>query len=151
MKPRCAEPWARVLRDGLYMVTDAMVARGPSAERLRLLFWTFLLAFIAQQIFSEIRFGAPVQLLALQLIPLLIFLPGVARDNLRSFIWLSFVQLAYFVSAVLALFAQPGDLISIAGVVLIVLLFTVTALYVRFRGREQRGSQSQSAIKKEDP
>lgn len=133
------------------MAADAMVARGPSAARLHLLFWTFLLAFIAQQIFSETRFGAPVQLLALQLIPLLIFLPGVARDNLRSFIWLSFVQLAYFVSAVLALFAQPSDLISIAGVILIVLLFTVTALYVRFRGREQRGSETQSAIKKEDP
>jgi len=151
MKPLCAESWAPALRDGLDMAADAMVARGPSAVRLRLLFWTFLLAFIAQQIFSETRFGAPVQLLALQLIPLLIFLPGVARDNLRSFIWLSFVQLAYFVSAVLALFAQPSDLISIAGVILIVLLFTVTALYVRFRGREQRGSETQSAIKKEDP
>ena len=138
-------------RVGLYMAADEMVARGPSAERLRLLFWTFLLAFMAQHIFSEARFGAPVQLLVLQLIPLLIFLPGIARDNLRSYIWLSFVQLAYFVSAVLTLFAQPSDLISIFGVVLIVLLFTVTALYVRFRGREQRGSQSQSAIKKEDP
>ena len=113
-----------------------MSPRGSKAKIFHLLFWLALLGFISQQVLSELRFNATPQLLVVQLLPLVIFLPGIARDNLRSFIWLSFVVLAYFVWAVLALFARPDDGLSIAGVVLLVMLFMVTALYIRYRGRE---------------
>ena len=115
---------------------DIMSPRGSKAKIFHLLFWLVLLGFILQQVLSELRFNATPQLLVVQLLPLIIFLPGIARDNLRSFIWLSFVVLAYFVWAVLALFARPDDGLSVAGVVLLVLLFIVTALYIRYRGRE---------------
>ncbi len=107
-----------------------MSPRGSKAKIFHLLFWLALLGFILQQVLSELRFNATPQLLVIQLLPLVIFLPGIARDNLRSFIWLSFVVLAYFVWAVLALFARPDDGLSIAGVVLLVILFMVTALYI---------------------
>ena len=113
-----------------------MTSRGPKTNFLHLLFWLSLLGFILQQVLSELRFNAPPQLLVIQLLPLVIFLPGIARDNLRSFVWLSFVVLAYFVSAILALFARSDDGFAIAGVALLVMLFTVIALYIRYRGRE---------------
>ena len=115
-----------------------MTSRGPKTNFLHLLFWLSLLGFILQQVLSELRFNAPPQLLVIQLLPLVIFLPGIARDNLRSFVWLSFVVLAYFVSAILALFARSDDGFAIAGVALLVMLFTVIALYIRYRGRELR-------------
>lgn len=113
-----------------------MTSRGARTKFLHLLFWLSLLGFILQQVLSELRFNAPPQLLVIQLLPLVIFLPGIARDNLRSFVWLSFVVLAYFVSAILALFARSDDGFAIAGVALLVMLFTVIALYIRYRGRE---------------
>ena len=113
-----------------------MTSRGPKTNFLHLLFWLSLLGFILQQVLSELRFNAPPQLLVIQLLPLVIFLPGIARDNLRSFVWLSFVVLAYFVSAILALFARSDDGFAIAGVALLVMLFMVIALYIRYRGRE---------------
>ena len=124
---------------------DIMSPRGSKAKIFHLLFWLVLLGFILQQVLSELRFNATPQLLVVQLLPLVIFLPGIARDNLRSFIWLSFVVLAYFVWAVLALFARPDDGLSVAGVVLLVLLFIVTALYIRYRGRELSQSREGSA------
>ena len=113
-----------------------MTSRGARTKFLHRLFWLSLLGFILQQVLSELRFNAPPQLLVIQLLPLVIFLPGIARDNLRSFVWLSFVVLAYFVSAILALFAWSDDGFAIAGVALLVMLFTVIALYIRYRGRE---------------
>lgn len=121
-----------------------MTSRGARTKFLHLLFWLSLLGFILQQVLSELRFNAPPQLLIIQLLPLVIFLPGIARDNLRSFVWLSFVVLAYFVSAILALFARSDDGFAIAGVALLVMLFTVIALYIRYRGREL--SQSREDI-----
>ena len=121
-----------------------MTSRGARTKFLHLLFWLSLLGFILQQVLSELRFNAPPQLLVIQLLPLVIFLPGIARDNLRSFVWLSFVVLAYFVSAILALFARSDDGFAIAGVALLVMLFTVIALYIRYRGREL--SQSREDI-----
>ena len=113
-----------------------MTSRGARTKFLHRLFWLSLLGFILQQVLSELRFNAPPQLLVIQLLPLVIFLPGIARDNLRSFVWLSFVVLAYFVSAILALFARSDDGFAIAGVALLVMLFMVIALYIRYRGRE---------------
>ena len=121
-----------------------MTSRGARTKFLHRLFWLSLLGFILQQVLSELRFNAPPQLLIIQLLPLVIFLPGIARDNLRSFVWLSFVVLAYFVSAILALFARSDDGFAIAGVALLVMLFTVIALYIRYRGREL--SQSREDI-----
>ena len=41
--------------------------------------------------------------------PLFIFLPGMLRDNLRSYIWLCFVCLGYFLRLVQRIFAEPDS------------------------------------------
>jgi len=113
--------------------------KGKSAI-LWVLLWLFWLALLTQQTIAELRFNAPVQLLVIQVLPLLVFMPGVARDNLRSVIWLTFVLLGYFVWAVLAAFARSDDPLAQLGVALIVALFSVAALYIRFRGRELKSA-----------
>ncbi len=75
-----------------------------------------------------------------KLIPLLIFLPGMLRENLRSFVWLCFVSLLYFISLVERLFAQPDSLLAIAGMIAVVSLFISSMLFVRWRARELKSS-----------
>jgi len=119
----------------------------PREGKTQLLWWAMWLQWVAlilQQSIAELRFNAPVQLLVVQALPLVVFMPGVARDNLRSVIWLTFVLLGYFVWAILAAFARPEDWAAQAGVALIVGLFTTAALYIRFRGREQKRTGVQS-------
>ena len=113
-----------------------MSARGRLTGRLWYALWVAWLALVLQQMLFEMRFGAPVQLLVIQVLPLVVFMPAVARDNLRGIIWLTFVLLAYFVSAVLAAFAHPGDVLALTGIVLLCSLFSLCAFYIRYRGRE---------------
>ena len=74
------------------------------------------------------------------LMPLVIFLPGMLRDNLRSYIWLCFLCLLYFMRLVVALFARPDDLLAISGMVAVVVLFVAAMFYVRWRARELRAA-----------
>ena len=73
-----------------------------------------------------------------KLLPLLIFLPGLLRDRLRSYIWLCFVSLLYFVALVERLFAMPGSPLAVTGMVAVVTLFVAAMMYVRWRARELR-------------
>ena len=60
------------------------------------------------------------------------------KDNLRSYIWLCFVCLGYFMILVQRIFAQPDSLLVVIGLVAVVILFTAAMLYVRWRARELR-------------
>ena len=60
------------------------------------------------------------------------------KDNLRSYIWLCFVCLGYFMILVQRIFAQPDNLLVISGLVAVVLLFIAAMMYVRWRARERR-------------
>lgn len=71
-----------------------------------------------------------------KILPLLIFLPGVIRDNLRSYIWLCFLSLFYFLVLVERLFAQPSNILAMLGMVAVVTVFTCAMLYVRWRAQE---------------
>lgn len=68
--------------------------------------------------------------------PLLVFLPGLLRGAWKSYLWLCFVTLIYFMMTVLELFdpqTDPGDW---AELVLLVVLFNSAMLYARWRQRE---------------
>lgn len=117
-----------------------MTAFSATTRGLRVVLWALWLGFILSIAWGDAAFGAPIQLIVLHVLPLLVFMPGVARDNLRSVIWLCFVLLGYFVLAVLAVFAQPDDIAAMFGIALVVLLFAVATLYIRFRGREVRAA-----------
>ena len=101
--------------------------------------WTALLAL---QSLDAFLLRAPWFIWLVKLLPLLLFLPGMWRDNLRSFIWVSFVSLGYFVVLVQRLFAQPGSYYATSATVAVVVLFTATMLYVRWRARELRSIAS---------
>ena len=70
-----------------------------------------------------------------KLLPLVIFLPGMLRDRLRSYIWLCFVCLLYFVALVERMFALPGNLLAIAvGTGAVVTLFIAAMMCAGARG-----------------
>ncbi|TXS92204.1 DUF2069 domain-containing protein [Parahaliea maris] len=80
--------------------------------------------------------GVPAVIWLGKLLPLLLFLPGMLRDRLRSYIWLCFVCLLYFIALVERLFAIPGSALAIVGMLAVVSLFCAAMLYVRWRSRE---------------
>ena len=55
-------------------------------------------------------------------------------------------MLAYFVWAVLAAFAHPGDFLALAGIVILGVLFAVCAVYIRYRGREIKLTANPKAV-----
>jgi uncharacterized membrane protein len=105
------------------------------AARLTWLSWSVLLL---QQAVDAWMSQAPWFIWVLKLLPLLLFLPGMLKDNLRSFIWLCFVCLGYFLILVQRIFAQPDNPLVIGGLVAVVILFIAAMMYVRWRARERR-------------
>ena len=106
-----------------------------SAELLTWLSWS---ALLLQQTVDAWQSQAPVFIWAVKLLPLMMFLPGMLRDNLRSYIWLCFICLGYFLVLVQRAFAQPDSLLVISGLVAVVVLFNAAMLYVRWRALELR-------------
>lgn len=65
------------------------------------------------------------------LLPLLMFAPGLWVNNLRTYIWMGFVLLLYFASAVFGVTKPQPTALDFAEVVLSVLLFCTAMLYTR--------------------
>jgi uncharacterized membrane protein len=116
------------------------VPRTGAAALLWAASWGFWLVLFAQQALDAFVRDAPWIIWLAYLLPLLIFLPGMLRDRLRSYVWLCFVVLLYFVRLVERLFAEPGALPPIVGTVAAVGLFTCAMFYVRQRGPQLRGA-----------
>lgn len=119
-----------------------MTPRTPAIRVVWWLLWASWIGLCVQQVANVARFGASWPMWLLWLMPLVLFMPGVARDNLRAVIWLCFVTLFYFVMAVEWVFAQPTALVPVAGLVLVVLLFGAAVTYIRLRGRQLRAAMS---------
>lgn len=119
-----------------------MIERRSFTQAIYRGFWVAWLWLLIQQIVDVARFDAPWPVWVLRALPLVIFAPSIARDNLRSFIWLCFVLLFYFISAVELIFARPTDPIAIAGVVFVVAVFAFAVTYIRLRGPELRAATS---------
>lgn len=102
--------------------------------------WVAWLVLLAQQVVDAVLGDAPAVIWLGKLLPLLLFLPGMLRDRLRSYIWLCFVCLLYFIALVERLFASPGSALAIVGMLAVVSLFCAAMLYVRWRARELRAA-----------
>ncbi len=100
--------------------------------------WGSWLLLLLQQTQDSWIHGAPWFIWSVKIIPLLMFLPGMLRDNLRSYVWLCFVSLGYFLVLVQRIFAQPGDPMVILGLSSVVILFIAAMLYVRWRAQALR-------------
>ncbi|MEM1154002.1 MAG: DUF2069 domain-containing protein [Pseudomonadota bacterium] len=117
-----------------------------SAATLALCWGAWLLLFL-QQLIDAWQLAMPWIIWVGKLLPLLIFVPGMLKDNLRSFIWLCFVSLLYFIALVERLFVMPDSPLAVTGMIAVVTLFCAAMMYVRWRGKELRlqgASQTQS-------
>lgn len=108
------------------------------SARAAFLTWLSWAVLLLQQVADAWVHQAPWIIWLGKLLPLLIFLPGMLKDNLRSYIWLCFVCLMYFMTLVERLFADPGSFLAIIGTVAVVVLFIAAMMYVRWRARELR-------------
>jgi len=115
-------------------------ALSTRAENTRRICWTAWSVLLLQQVADAWIHQVPWIIWLGKLVPLLIFVPGMLRDNLRTYIWLCFVSLLYFIALVERLFAQPGSLLAVTGMVAVVVLFVAAMLYVRWRARELRAA-----------
>ncbi len=100
--------------------------------------WASLALLVLVMVIDSFNSGAPWIIWLVRLVPLLMFIPGMLRDKLRSYIWLCFVSLLYFVMMVLRMFADPTKLLSILGMASVVVLFLSAMLYVRWRAQQLR-------------
>ncbi len=113
--------------------------QGASAWFWGLAWGAWLLLFLQQTADAWLR-DVPWIIWCGKLLPLLIFVPGMLKDRLRSFIWLCFMCLLYFIALVQYLFSAPGSLLAQTGMLAVVVLFTAAMLYVRARGPELRAA-----------
>jgi uncharacterized membrane protein len=103
----------------------------------RLVLWSLLFLVTAQALDSWVRQAPPV-IWGLRTLPLLVFLPGLIRDRVRTHIWLCFVILLYFLTVVLRLFYNPADPVAWVAMASIVTCFVAAMLYARWRSQELR-------------
>ena len=104
--------------------------------------WLAFAALLLQQCIDAWLRDAPWFIWLLKSLPLLLFLPGMIKDRLRSYIWLCFVCLGYFLVLVQRAFAEPDSLLVVSGLFAVMILFTSAMLYVRWRARELRSSSA---------
>lgn len=71
-------------------------------------------------------------ILAIKLLPLLILLPGLAKDQLRAYIWLCFIILFYFTQSVVESFIYNAALIDLFITALTVIMFLAAMFYIKW-------------------
>ena len=120
-----------------------MIERGPRTAPLRRLVLASLVLLIAAQALDSWVRQAPAVIWALRILPLLVFLPGVFRDRPRTYIWLCFVILLYFLTVVLRLFYNPADPVAWVAMACIVTGFVGAMMYARWRSQELRGNETE--------
>ncbi len=135
--PRAGQPRSQT---GEYM--KAMTPR--TYYTLRIIWISYALLFLTQAL-EAWTLNAPWIIWLAVLLPLLVFLPGMLKDNLRSFIWLCFVLLLYFMRLVVALFEDPAAPLAVIGMLAVVVLFIASMLYVRWRAKELRAAAAVAA------
>lgn len=123
-------------------MSEPSVERGSLTRTLWLSMWALSAALIGQGALEVLELGGHWPLWLASVAPIILFLFGVSRDSLQWIIWYCLLLLFYFVSAVEDVFARPNNLIAVSGLVIVVLLFSVSTAYIRFRGRERRSVQT---------
>jgi uncharacterized membrane protein len=98
-----------------------------------LLFYYALIAyfgFASMLSFDDLTLAAPAAWL-IQILPLLLFLPGLRRGYLRGYFWLSFLVMLYFCHAVLVAFDPARRWLGLIDIALCSGLFIFLACYIR--------------------
>ena len=82
--------------------------------------------------------GSVLSISLLQLLPLLLPLPGILKRGLRAFSWLCFILCFYFISGVLDLWFRPHQPQGWLITAFIVLLFVSAMLFIRWQAQAGR-------------
>jgi len=109
------------------------------SHRVVILSYGSLLAVFALyalwQVVNDGNAVAVLVLLIIKTLPLVIFIPGLRVRRLRTYAWLSFVSLLYFIQSVQTAFTQDGRLYGIVCTLIIATLFCALVMYIRsYRG-----------------
>ena len=119
-------------------LNDATVQAPVIIEKSRrvvmLSFYALLAIFTAYGLVQFIREGnlpAVVFLWTIKVIPLSIFIPGLHKRHLRTFAWLSFVSLLYFVIGVQTAFVEATRVYGIIVTIALSVLFCALIVYIR--------------------
>jgi uncharacterized membrane protein len=94
------------------------------------IFYSSLLVVLAANLWQQ---GQPLVIYLIVLLPLVMFAPGVFMNNTRTLIWMGFVLLLYFASAVFGVTKPEPNILDIAELTLTVTLFCGAMLYTRIR------------------
>lgn len=78
----------------------------------------------------------------IQLLLMLVFLPGLVQQNVRTHAWLTFVLLGFFIASVSTAFAC-GSVLTIVEVFITVILFIAAMLFIRWRSKQLRADSTQ--------
>jgi len=95
-------------------------------------FYALLIYFVVNtvMVFGDFRL-ASLAIWFIQVTPLLIFAPGLHRAHLRTYGWVSFVILLYFMHGVLIAF-EPGRFwLGLVEVTLCTQIFVILILFIR--------------------
>jgi uncharacterized membrane protein len=106
------------------------------SDKAHVFTWLSWAVLLIVQLADTWVYQLPLIVLVGRVLPLLIFLPGMLKDKLRSYIWLCFVSLLYFIALVERLFAQPGSALAALGMLSVVTLFIAAMMFVRWRARD---------------
>lgn len=116
------------------------------APRLRLaralslasFFGLIALLTVNNLLFADLHGARTGVILAVELVPLALLLPGMLLGNARAHAWTCFVVNLYFIKGVLAVFDPARALFGYLEVAISLALFVSALLYVRWRFQYDR-------------
>ena len=118
------------------MANDYQLLAKRSRQLAQVSFWLLLLVLLLNTVvFPSCNREPNWVVLAVQSGLVLVFLPGMLKQNVKSYIWLSLILLMMFLASVSTAFACT-TVLTVAEVLLVVALFIAAMLYIRWRSRE---------------
>ncbi|MCP5160202.1 MAG: DUF2069 domain-containing protein [Hahellaceae bacterium] len=78
-------------------------------------------------------------MLSVKFIPLLIVLPGMLMNSLKSYIWLCFIVLFYFTESTVQAWLSQGEVIPTTMAIASVVMFISAMYYVRWQRQNGLG------------
>ncbi|MDX1801238.1 MAG: DUF2069 domain-containing protein [Marinobacter sp.] len=116
--------------------------RARITQRLTAAVYLLLVAALAITTFyPEPVVGVSIALiLAVKLIPLLLFIVPVFRGDNRGYIWLSFVVIFYFTQAVVSAWLSEGATVPVILTVLSLSLFVLAMLHLKINRPDARAA-----------
>lgn len=115
----------------------------PRVRRMRVVslicfFGLMILLAAYYLIFAELHGARPWVILSIELVPLLLLLPGMLTGSARGHSWTCFVVNLYFIKGALALYDPNRNVFGALEMLASIAVFTSALLYVRWRFQYNR-------------